>query len=376
MSWDEIDFEKILTGVTTNAVESPQNFDFVLNQFGIALDERLNVTISSTDSLPTLPGIRFFVDGEIRASNTFMNKYRKLLDEYFDLWNDFEWYSRDALTDPLNAANYLLDDIDLEVAMGENAFDLLINRADKNRVELWSADLLNGLYELYKLTQVHKRGLSRLNDYTRVKYNSPVFFNNADLRLSLGGVGNGNPYGDALGDYNSNKATLIQVVGVVPRITRWIQDIDGSGGGWSIAAGSFDTSTVTIKCLDLDANNISLDIVGFGAELKANYKRDTDGSTTVITAYTVNYSKVGPNDTPIFVEVTAKNITLDATLGLRYEFYEYGSPTNQGFPDFANPSDISGSGQVIFDVLFDIRQSNNFLIDVNNSALEFFVEED
>jgi hypothetical protein len=375
MGWDEIDFEKIVAGATTVDVNSEQNFNFVLNSFGIALDERLNVTISATDSLPTLPGIRFFVDGEIRSSNTFMNKYRKLLDEYFDLWNDFEWYSRDSLTDPLNAANFLLDDTDLEAAMGENAYDLLINRADRNRVELWSADLLNGLYELYKLTQVHKRGLSRLNDYTSVKYNSPVFFNNADLRLGLGGTGNGNPYGDALGDYNSNKAVLVQVVGVVPVITRWIQDIDGSGGSWSIATGSRDTHTVTIKCLDLSANNISLDIVGFGAELKANYKKDNNGVTTVISAYTENYLKVGPNDTPIFVEVTAKDITLDPTLGLRYEFYEYGSPSNQAFPDFVNPSD-TGSGSVKFDVLFDIHQSRNFLIDVNNSALEFFIEEE
>lgn len=374
MGWDDIDFEKIVIGATTVDVNSAQNFNFVLNEFGIALDERLNVTISSTDSLPTLPGIRFFVDGEIRASNTFMNKYRDLLDGYFDLWNDFIWYSRDALTDPLNAEDYLLEDIDLEVAMGINAYDLLINRADKNRVELWSADLINGLYELYKLTQVHKRGLSRLNDYTSVKYNSPVFFNNADLRLGLGGVGNGNPYGDALGDYNSNKSTFIQFVGTVPVITRWIQDIDGSGGAWSIATGSSDTSTVTIKCLDLNVNNISLDIVGFGAELKANYKEDQNGAITTITAYTENYLKVGPNDTSIFVEVTAKNITLDPALGLRYEFYEYGSPTNQGFPDFANPSDISGSSPVSFDVLFDIQQSNNFLIDVNNSALEFFIE--
>lgn len=379
MGWDDIDFEKIVIGATTVDVNSEQNFNLVLNSFGIALDEKLNVTISTINSLPTLPGIRFFVDGEIRAGSTFMTKYRKLLKGYFDLWNDFEWYSRDALTDPLNADDYLLEDIDLEVAMGVNAYDLLINRDDKNRVELWSADLLNGLYELYKLTQVNLKALISTKSYTNPIYNQPMFFSNDDKRFSQSGGSRSesfDTYAEAKANYNATKTTSVSQVGnpFDPVIAGYNQIVE-KGVKWTFAATSGDSHPVTMKSVDLFGNNLSIDIVGTGAAVKSNYEKTTvDGNVTFNTPES-DFPFVGPNDNPQTIALAANSSSLDETLGLRYEFYLYGTVTNQAFPPIIDPSFVpSGPGN--FNLVFALLLHKSFLIDVNNSALEFFIEEE
>lgn len=375
MAWADIDFDTIVAGAVTNDVNSEQNFNFVLNEFGIALDERLNIVTTSATNPPVLPAIRFFVDGEIRAGNTFMDKYRELLDGYFNLWNDFTWYDPAALDDPLNFITYTLEDIDLEVAMGINAYDLLINRDDKNRVELWSADLLNGLYELYKLTRVQRKGVIILLNSTQVRYNQPVFFRNSDLALFQNGSDLGEAdYSDAKLNYLSSLNTETPTVGPVPRIT--IYSETNRGPSWTLFSSSADTSTITILSEDLLGDKIILDIAGTGAILSQNYIEESiDSVPSPVIAYNNNYPLVSPTNPSIFIEVDPKNITTDA-LGTRYEFYEYGTPINQAFPPFIDPSNTSGSVQIDLAVRLNISQHGGFLIDANNSALEFFIEEE
>lgn len=385
MGWDDIDFDAIVSGATTVDVNSEQNFNLVLNSFGIALDERLTVITFSRGGAPTLPEIRFFVDGEIRAGSTFMKKYRELLDGYFDLWNDFDWYLRDALEDPLNAEDYLLEDIDLEVAMGINAYDLLINRADKNRVELWSADLINGLYELYKLTQVSLKTLTNTQSYSSPIYNQPMFFWGDDQRFNQSGGSLGeafDTYAEAKANYNSNKTQSLQQLGTpfVPIIMGYNQRVFGNDEAtgtdiWLFTASSGDFYTVTMKSVDLLGANLSIDIVGTGADVIANYTETkfTSGASTVYTTPETGFPFIGPNDAAIPVILPDNSSSVDETLGLRYEFYLYGTINDPAYPPIIDPS-IPTNGE--FNLVFNLAMHRSFLIDVNNSALEFFVEED
>lgn len=389
MGWDEIDFEKIVIGATTVDVNSEQNFYNVLDQFAFALDERLNVITSSQDILPELPSIFFNIEGEIRAGTTFMDKYRDLLEGYFNIWNDFDWYAPAVLEDPLNAEDYLLEDIDLEVAMGINAYDLLINREDKNRVELWSADLLNGLYELYKLTQVTLKTLARRATTTTTLYNHPMFWTGDDnVRLSRTGGSN-----DDDTTYAAQKAAAIadRVITThpsgtffVPKMCFYSQAVIGSavgGGGvdhdlWGVGQVSTDSFVVTMKVLDLFGVDINMDIVGTGMEVLENYTETSTPSAPnpVYATPEAGLPFVGPNDAVITVPLAANSVTLDATLGYRNNFFLYGTPDAQVFPPFIEPS--TTTSDIDFDVQFDIAMHNEFLIDVNNSALIFFIEEE
>jgi len=390
MGWDEIDFDTIVTGATTVDVNSEQNFNLVLNSFGIALDERINVITSSNNGTPTLPGIRFFVDGEIRAGTTFMDKYRDLLEGYFNIWNDFDWYDPAALTDPLNFEDYLLEDIDLEVAMGINAFDLLINRADRNRVELWSADLLNGLYELYKLTQVTLKTLARRATTATTLYNHPMFWTDDDnVRLSRNGMSTEDPpttYAAAKASYISNRSVFAHPSGTffVPKMIFYSQGVIGldvGGGGadpdrWGFGASSTDSFVVTMKVLDLFGADISMDIVGTGMKVLENYEKTVQPLNAPPTFNTPEsgFPFVGPNDAAITVALSANSVTLDATLGYRNNFFLYGTPDEQEFPPIIDPANTSED--IRFNIEFDIAMHTEFLIDVNNSDLEFFVEEE
>jgi hypothetical protein len=113
--------------------------------------------------------------------------------------------------------------------------------------------------------------------------------------------------------------------------------------------------------------------VGTGAEVVENYIKTTTPSGGSFGTPEEDFPFVGPNNPPITVNLAPNSKVLDAALGLRHEYFVYGTPDNQNFPPIVDPS-FGDDGQD--QVEFFLAAPSTFLIDVNNLALEFFVEEE
>lgn len=356
MGWEEIDFDKIVKGATTNSPDSDNNYYNLFDMFSRALDEKLNfITISADSARPELPEIEFFPGGEIRTGGTFVTNFRRLLSGYHNLWLSNTWYKPAAFLDPVNFADYEQTENDLEFAMGENAYDLLTNRNQKSMFELWSADLLVGLYELYKLLNIRGAGLIALRNSSIVLLNTPMYFYQEDLRVFNGGNGEGDDYAEALGEYNSNKTTSIGNVGRSGVITGLrTRTFVGAGTG-SLSHGVNDYNVVSIKSLGLDDQAVNLDIVGTGVTIHSNKIVNQLADSSTIEVFNTDFPLSG------IVEMAPKSIEITASRGSRYEYYIYASPSNLTFPPPIEPGFAEGR----LEVDFSVRMHGGFLINVN-----------
>ena len=161
MSWDDIDFNLLVPGMLTYNLKEPVNqvsFEEYLSQFSRALDERWNMVSTDLVNFP-IPNIQFEV-GEIRTE-AFWDKFKDLISGYRQLWfgfgvgrRGFDYYSEDVLTDPVNFANYLLTDAQLEAAMGAEAWDIFsdFNLAPRPFRQLWKASIFQAMFTVYEFT--------------------------------------------------------------------------------------------------------------------------------------------------------------------------------------------------------------------------------
>ena len=148
MSWDDIDFNRIVKGMFTYNKENPitaVSFEEYLSQFSRALDERWNMVSTDLVGFP-IPNIQFEV-GEYRAE-AFWDKFKDLINGYRQLWfgfnvsrgREFKYYSEEVLTDPVNFNDYLLTDALLENAIGQEAWDMALNTLKLGKYQLaWSS---------------------------------------------------------------------------------------------------------------------------------------------------------------------------------------------------------------------------------------------
>ncbi|MGB2265091.1 MAG: hypothetical protein ACPH3C_07880, partial [Glaciecola sp.] len=175
MAWDDIDFNLIVPGMIT-AGPAAVSFADYLNEFSIALDERWNIVDQTTNTPPTLFDIQF-EKGEIRkpGANDFWVKLRDLIEGYNQLWFDHVYYEEGVLTDVLNDPDYIISDSDLEVAIGSEAYDILVNYEDLSNQDIFKASIFQAFYIIYQKTQfVKKTSFISSNDNTY--YNRPVTY--------------------------------------------------------------------------------------------------------------------------------------------------------------------------------------------------------
>tara|TARA_R110002020_G_scaffold125388_5_gene282611 strand:+ start:2185 stop:3375 length:1191 start_codon:yes stop_codon:yes gene_type:complete len=393
MGWDEIDFDKIVTGAVTVDPNSEMNYYEVLNLFSTALDERLNVIIQSGRELPTLPEIEFEPTGEIRAGNTFFNKYKSLLDGYYNLWDDYTWYHTGAMDDPLNFDLFEVTEADLELAMGANAYDLLVNRGDKDRRQLWSAELLVGLYELYKLLNIQERGLGNRRDHDNTVYNKPMYFSSDDDNLQWGGptgydpprgeFGESGSYGGAKGAFFSTLefVTYIGANNRPPWITFTNQSSNGSGGDfarWNVSGGGRDYMVVSMKSESLTGSAVTFDLAGTGAQVRQNYIEERIGNDITKKSYDDNFPYVDAAslfpDSPESqsIEYNYQSTSIDSNLGAQYIYYEYGNISNETPAPFIDPEGApTEEDNLALTSRFDLRMHGSFLVNFNSQDLEF-----
>jgi len=180
MSWDDIDFDLIITGMITRGPAAVLFSDY-LNTFTDAGNERVNLLATNlvVDFDP-------FQSGEIRNS-IFWGKYNKLIDLYRDLWQDFDFYKQGVLLDLTNSDNYKYVDQDLIDIITQEAFDAIMFNSSTR----WTAAVLNGLYEIYKITALTLRPIIATKSSTRV--NNNIYMARSNRKGKLGGGGANTP---------------------------------------------------------------------------------------------------------------------------------------------------------------------------------------
>mgnify|MGYP003660869652 FL=1 len=386
MAWTDIDFNKIVAGAITRG-PAEVSFGKYLNEFARALDERYNVTEQTFTNPPIPPGVRFST-GDIRNSGVFIDDYRTMINGYLTLWNSRTWYERASLLDPLNYTDYNLTNTDLETAMGSNAYDLLINNATKSFQELWSADLLNGLYELYKLTEVKQATSTHLIGGV-VVYNTPTSYINGQVVQSTGSGNSPSPsgtYSNAFSDYLSDRIIGISGVGTPTQIaivsigtTSTGISVSGNGGNfeWDVNWNGRDYLEVSLLSKDLDDNPVNIDMVATNTMLDSNQVTD-DFSTgpELKYKYNSNFNEVATSDPQQIIEYSEKSRILDGTKGIIYEYYEYSTPSSLIYPPTYDPQDTTNNEDLYgakLEPSFEINKSSSYIIDVNNPALEYYI---
>ena len=153
MAWADIDFSKIVAGAITRG-PAEVSFGEYLNEFAKALDEKLYIA-SRVNFEPR------FIQNEIRAHNNFNGlntynfwpDYRSMIDGYYSLWNNYTWYKNDAFSDIINYEDYSYMNSDLINIIGQDTFDKISDESSYSNLELFTADVINSFYEIYKLTR-------------------------------------------------------------------------------------------------------------------------------------------------------------------------------------------------------------------------------
>jgi hypothetical protein len=155
MGWSAIDFNLIQTGMITRGPASV-SFGEYLNEFLKAGLERYRAITGDSNyyvKFPDIPNIDDWQQGWIRGPE-FASQFRGMIGIYKEIWDNNVFYSQDVLTDILNRDDYILEDSDAQAAMGDEAWGIFQNFESMNLQEVFKASLLNGLFELYKITNL------------------------------------------------------------------------------------------------------------------------------------------------------------------------------------------------------------------------------
>ena len=372
MSWDEIDFSLIVPGMITRG-PAEASISNILNQFALAGDERQNLIGEN----PTVAGLTFEA-GEIR-NTIFWDKYRDLIDQYKIImrgWNDGRrshgYYTRDVMNDP---TNYPLYKIDFVTLLGIDLVRMFDNNSLYTNAELFTAEILNAFYTIYENTEIllvdrniHPAAIVR--NIPNAASDANYYYESTPVTGAAGGS-----FNDLL------PLTWFQTpeTTTVGRIAFFSMgaDLTLSFGSWKWSTtpsiGSAATNNLiskngldlTLEMRDLDNNLLEIDYVNYGklGHNHANVGSFFDGPYSadypLHTGGTVNVNVD-------LVNVVTNQIAAGTT---KYISISGGSPLqpNALFNPAAGP--VGKSEYQTFSLL----ASEETFIDLNNSALEFYI---
>lgn len=158
MSWENINFDTLITGcITTGYKETTNRLSMVevLNTFIDAINEK-NYAVNWTLGSPSLiQEANRFEEGSITFNEGFEGKFNLLLSTYWQLWSR-GWYSSGAMSDIVNYTDYLMDDTDLINATSQEFHDIISDVGSATFQEKWSEVVFQNLYLMYDLMKFHQ----------------------------------------------------------------------------------------------------------------------------------------------------------------------------------------------------------------------------
>lgn len=393
MGWDAIDFNLIVPGMITNG-PAQASFAGYLNTFSKALDERLNMLIETPDgSYPELPNISFEV-GEIRSGNSFNDdfweKLQDLINGYYHLWTRGGWYTADIMTDPINYTDYLLEDADLIAVIGQETYDIMDNILLSERLEYFTANVINAMYEIYKLTLYIRPsvnvlqfvgneavwGASSIDWFENVFFASGGNFNEPEPGFS---AANGIARLRFSSEFNDPEFTnrSNDIISIDMQIRAEHQT--GEEPEWEVAYIQ-DACGITMytRFRDLDDNLLDMEVAPTMFVLKNYKQRQVDSDPPeFVGPHSSAFNQVNPLDPAIEYNAIA---LLTATLH-QQEFGTTsgwapngGTINNPTLPKSASTGGVDEGQSIQEFEEFDVSFSTSVATNINNPGLEFFID--
>jgi len=155
MGWDDIDFNLIKTGMITSGPATVSFTDY-LNTFLIALFER-NVFKKGLSE-----GQEIEIDLFVQFQISDQKKIRDMIISYYNLWSEDTYYNPDVMDDIINYTDYEYTDDHLIAIIGQETYDIIKDVYNRPWYEVYTANVFNALYEIYKLTGYYTTGVSSL----------------------------------------------------------------------------------------------------------------------------------------------------------------------------------------------------------------------
>jgi len=411
MSWDDIDFDFIKSNYITRG-PAEVSFGDYLNQFATAAKEKINMLlIFSSQTLPTYE----FGPNHIRnlgsGVNTFWSQYQEMISDYADIWNNYKWFSSEVLTDTGSPDQYRLTDIDLTDIITIPTWDIINNTGRSNK-EAFTADVLNALYEIYKLTQFQEKPILTQNvqngnasgffpgvpgdfDVNRVtKSRTPgSYYGKGDTvaRLATDTLANDFAYADMFGDWSQESLFIgsddhistilfgIVKIGLASPAIQWECAYSGVSRSGYPPAGVQDGSIIYCYYKDLLGADLEMDM-SIQLSVKENFKSyrfDTGGASTTVQlgAYDVQWPNVGLGGGAHLDKAIPQSVNHGSAFGSQY-IYAY-NPNGGATPWLQEAVEgvIPGGATDNFreDHRLNLQATNRAFVDLNNIGLEFYI---
>ena len=378
MGWDEIDFETVLIqGMITGGPEREDTVSFAdyLNIFSRALDEKMNMLItSSVNTQPTLPNIEF-TPGNIRNTD-FWDNYSDLINQYWLLWDDNKWYSEDIKSDRANFKDYELDDQYIIDLITQEVFNIISDVPNQPRYKLFRADVLAGIYTIYKEMRIVDRQRRRILNPTRQIRNAMSQFSSNDpVGILLAGSGfstdtDGTTEGEALQNFNDDFISVIETFGNYPfYFLLYNNAYRENDHNFRFQQSIYNNSEFYYYAENLEGTRIDIDVYAY-CTVVSNYRRTVinKGTPTYPIPGDNRFPQVNPGGSPIFSDIDPVSVDDSGATGLNYSYSLTSSKHNTYWPLPPMPGqDLSSNWDTVrIDVV------SLFFADINNPSLEFY----
>jgi len=411
MSWEDIDFNFIKSNYITRG-PAQVSFGDYLNQFANAAKEKFNML--NTHISQTLPTYEFGPNHTRdlgSSTSTFWSQFQEMITDYSRIWNDYKWYSADVLTDTGSPDQYRLTDTDLTDIITVPTWDI-INDTGRSNKDAFTANVLNALYEIYKLTQYQEKSILTqdiqsgsasgffpgvpgdfgINSVTRSR-TPGSYYGKGDTvaRLATDALANDFAHADMTADWSqenlfvdsdNNISTIlfgIVKVGAASPAIQWECSYSGVSKGGYPPAGVQDSSIIYCYYKDLLGVDLDMDM-SIQLSVKENFKTytfDTGGASTTIQLgpYDAQWPNVGLGGGAHLDKAVPQSINHGSIFGSEY-IYAYNSnngstPWTKETIEGVIPGGVTDNYRE--DHRLKLQATNRAFVDLNNIGLEFYI---
>lgn len=287
------------------------------------------------------------------------------------------YYTREVFDDPANSPLYL---IDFDVILGTDLFNKINNPNSFSNTELFTAEVLNGLYTIYQNTEILHVIRDRFPLTNPLRNLPNITINSGDYYESVPVVGAPNAnFNDLLPlTWVKKVDTFINTIGYFG----FSASLEFLGGGqnfrwitnpiFSFANPNLRNKNgldITLEMRDLDSNILEMDFLTVGIlggnEFSFSFVQGVQGP------YNADYpSKAFGGTSSTAIKILDVDVSHDAAGTTNKYSISGGSPLEPLPLTFPEPfPDGRGESQG-----FSLVANTSTFIDLNNSALEFFID--
>ena len=399
MGWDDIDLDKIVSGMITFEGTSDVNFAEYLDILARAIQEKDQITMPEVNQGEGVPSTEIIFTGAPVGSQSFKDNYRAMLGRLKSKINfpwtrsrdnsPNPWYYNSVLSDLNNAAAHEVTQDDFKAAMLPDVYDFLFSEGDLNDIafdKLWTADILKSIKPALELMQVFiPYWLTSPNTSSPVR---PLKLNNLD---SINGEASTSIWKFRNSFISSEFATFAtyltentnpwNVIPISISISErsYVYNVklrhsappSALQNKWRDFGMTFrDRTRLRYKTQDLNSVTIDMEVIPV-AKISSNIKRSNNAYGPLTAPFNTNYPEVNPGiNPPLNIQTPADSETFSSASGTEkvlsfWQGVEFDPFTPLGGESLANGTyeETQGFG----------ADDETFYVNTNNPALEFYI---